>query len=104
MTTHVEVYSVIEGALDETRDLSPELADGYAEHLAEELRGAAELHGFEDWAVFMVPHSCGGISSADGYADGGTSYLDAELECVCAQYLTDHHPAFSSNDETRETE
>lgn len=86
--THAEIFSVVEGALDETRYVSPENADETAELMANELRDAAELQGFEDWQVYILPHYCADLTNPHS----GES-------CVCVQYLTDHHPAFSSESE-----
>lgn len=85
MTTHHEVYSVVEGALDETRIVRTGGAEERAEALAGELRIAAELQGFKNWAVFIIPHYCGDVTNPD-----------SPEPCECVQYLTDHHPIYSN--------
>lgn len=83
--THWEVYSTVEGALDETRTTTLEQGhpDAVADALASQLEDAAKLQGFTEWEVFILPHYCGGRL-------GG---------CECVQYLTDHKPYLSSGDD-----
>jgi hypothetical protein len=78
----VEVFAIVEGALSDTiEDLDPTEAYDCADRLAEELAREAGEGAFTDWQVFTLPHYCGGSG-----------------DCECVQWLTDHHPYRSSED------
>lgn len=72
-----EVWSTVEGAL-EGSDMFPDsdAADTAALELARDL--GTNLPDAA-WSVYILPHSC-----------------SDEDECTCAQWLTDHHPRYSS--------
>jgi len=75
----IEVWSMVEGAFDESHFVDESIAEEAARQLAEELVTAASFQGFSDWQVYVLPHSC---------ADGE--------DCECVQWLTNHHPMFTS--------
>lgn len=75
------ITGIYAGALDEERTTSDEdECDRMVQELADVYRG---LGTDEEWQVYVLPHHC------DPESDG---------ECVCVQYLTDHHPAVSSDE------
>ena len=78
---YAEVWSIVEGCED--RSMSVE-GDGYdeARALAEDLRGVSAVEGPLDWEVYVLVHDHEALTDDD--------------ECVCVQYLTDHHPTYSS--------
>ena len=73
-----EISGLYAGALDEdSTAFTEEECDQIVEDLAEQYR---KLDATEPWEVYVLPHYCN---------------HDDDDECVCAQYLTDHHPAVS---------
>jgi hypothetical protein len=79
MAVYVEVWSTVEGALCSSEPVVAECAEDMAYAAAEGLADIAPLQGFEEWAVYILPHCC-----------------DDSAECECVQYLTDHHPVYAS--------
>lgn len=80
MASWNEITIVVEGAVDETITLVDADPDQVAYEAAQKLRETAELVGISDWQVFIMPHEC----------------EPDDEECVCAQYLQDHRPDYSS--------
>jgi hypothetical protein len=74
-----EVYTVTNGALDQEH-----VTDTCTRACEQVVKYQRELQASdcEDWKIFLLPHYC----SAE------------DEECVCAQYLTDHRPMFSSEE------
>lgn len=83
--THYSVTVVYAGARMADRELETE-EDAYAaaDYEAEEFRRLALP---DDWAVYVMPHYCGKPDDED----------DEMWECMCVQWLTDHHP-YASGD------
>ena len=84
--TWYEVYSLVEGAQDRDTIVggaaTPD-ADDVARSLAHDLAGVSDVEGPFSWEVYILPHYC---------------RVQAGDECACVQYLTDHHPTFTSDD------
>lgn len=84
--TWYEVYSLVEGTQDRDTivggSATPD-ADDVAYALAQDLAGVSEVEGPFTWEVYILPHYC---------------TVQAGDECACVQYLTDHHPTFTSDD------
>jgi hypothetical protein len=82
----IEVYAVVEGALGESFPFEGIDAAARADAKADEL-----LHDFakafngtgSEWAIYVLPHSCD---------------RTGDEECVCATWLTDHAPVYSSSE------
>jgi len=83
--THFEWYDVTgiyAGALDEQRFCADETEKDEA---IEQIKKLYEKTTFPDesWQIHVVPHTCD---------------PDAEDDCSCAQYMTDHRPVHQSKE------
>ncbi len=84
--TWYDVYSLVEGSQDRDIIVGGNATPDYlnvAQSLADDLASVSAVEGPFSWEVYVLPHYC---------------RVQAGDECACAQYLTDHRPTFSSEE------
>lgn len=81
--TWYDVYGIFGGVDDETRFCADETEKDSA--VQEILDLYKQSEDWQDWQIYVTPHYCN---------------PDSDDECVCPQYMTDHHPVHKSGGES----